>query len=123
VPDTLAKPGRNFVEQRIVDETVGVAAYPRPVADRRHAGRDPRRHVVRAERLVDDGIRPVRREGGRHGARQLPGLRGRCQPLIVTWRARDTVSSPAGASPVITEPAPMVAPAPISTGATSALLE
>ena len=38
---------------------------------------------------------------------------------MVDWRPRATVSSPAGASWVITEPAPMVASAPIFTGATS----
>src|SRR3546814_13870301 len=45
---------------------------------------------------------------------------GRCQPCTVTWRARATVSSPAGASLPITEPAPMVAPLPIVTGAPNA---
>ena len=48
---------------------------------------------------------------------------GRTQPSSVTWRARATVNSPAGASLLITEPAAIVAPSPIVTGATSALLE
>src|SRR3546814_5898279 len=48
---------------------------------------------------------------------------GRCQPCTVTWRARATVSSPAGASLPIPEPAPLVAPLPIVPGATSAALE
>ena len=47
---------------------------------------------------------------------------GRCQPAMVAWRARVTVSSPAGASLLMTEPAPMVAPSPMVTGATSTLL-
>ena len=41
----------------------------------------------------------------------------------LSWRARATVSSFSGASRVMTEPAPMVAPAPMLTGATRALLE
>src|SRR3546814_10994319 len=44
---------------------------------------------------------------------------GRCQPCTVTWRARATVSSPAGPSLPFTEPAPLVAPLPIGHGATS----
>ena len=40
-------------------------------------------------------------------------------PGIVTCFDRSSVSSPAGASFVIVEPAPIVAPAPTSTGATS----
>ena len=44
---------------------------------------------------------------------------GRCQPATVTCFERASVSSPAGAFFVIVEPAPIVAPAPISTGATS----
>ena len=51
------------------------------------------------------------------------GLRGRCQPGNVSWRPRATVSSPSGAFLVITEPAPMVASAPMVTGATSDALE
>jgi hypothetical protein len=42
---------------------------------------------------------------------------------MVAWRSRAMVSLSAGASFVITEPAPIVAFAPISTGATSELFE
>ena len=38
---------------------------------------------------------------------------------MVTWRDRARVSFSAGASLVMVEPAPMVAPSPIFTGATS----
>jgi len=46
-------------------------------------------------------------------------LTGRVQFSIVTWRGRDTVSLPAGASLVSVVPAPRVAPLPTVTGATS----
>jgi hypothetical protein len=48
---------------------------------------------------------------------------GRCQPSIVACLPRATVSSPAGALRVITDPAPIVAPSPTVTGATSAVLD
>jgi len=48
---------------------------------------------------------------------------GLCQPSTVTCRGRVRVSFCSGASRVMTEPAPMVAPSPMLTGATSALLE
>ena len=48
---------------------------------------------------------------------------GRFQPFTVRCSARVSVNSPAGASLAITEPAPMVAPAPIFTGATSTQFE
>src|SRR6187549_2884940 len=51
--------------------------------------------------------------------RHLGFFFGRRQPEIVTCFERSSVSSPAGVSFVIVEPAPMVAPAPTSTGATS----
>src|SRR6185436_14911451 len=44
---------------------------------------------------------------------------GRFQPSIVTCLARASVSLPSGASLVMVEPAPVLAPAPILTGATS----
>src|SRR5690606_24703323 len=44
---------------------------------------------------------------------------GRCQPGTVVCRPRSRVSSPGGASLVIVDPAPIVASAPTSTGATS----
>src|SRR3546814_6482117 len=71
----------------------------------------------------------VGRADARRGRKAVGGVAptyaffGRCQPSMVTWRARATVSSPAGASLPITEPAPMVAPLPIVTGATSDALE
>src|ERR1700685_2162477 len=51
------------------------------------------------------------------------GLAGRCQSSTVTWRARATVSLPAGTECVTVEPAAMVAPAPTVRGATRTLLE
>src|SRR5690606_13924777 len=48
---------------------------------------------------------------------------GRSQPSTTACRERATVSRPAGASRVTTEPAAMVASLPIVTGATSELLE
>ena len=50
-------------------------------------------------------------------------LCGRCHPSSVLCRARATVSFPAGASLVITDPAAMVAPSPPVTGATSDAFE
>ena len=54
---------------------------------------------------------------------RLAGFTGRRQVSIVSWRARATVSFPAGTECVTVEPAPMVAPAPTTMGATSTLLE
>src|SRR5690606_2262845 len=48
---------------------------------------------------------------------------GRCQPSISVWRARPTASVLSGTSEVMVEPAPVVAPSPIVTGATSEALE
>ncbi len=50
-------------------------------------------------------------------------LAGRFQPGNDTCFARDKVSEPAGASLVIVLPAPIVAPRPIVTGATSCVSE
>src|SRR5260221_6022273 len=48
-------------------------------------------------------------------------LTGRCQSWTVFCFARVSVSLPSGASSVMVEPAPMVAPAPMRTGATNML--
>src|SRR5699024_3730098 len=48
---------------------------------------------------------------------------GRIQLAMVNWRVRDRVNWLSGAGLVMVEPAPMVAPVPISTGATSCTSE
>ena len=55
--------------------------------------------------------------------RGLGGFTGRCQPATATCRGRASDSWPAGASRTMTLPAPMVAPSPTVTGATSTQLE
>jgi hypothetical protein len=50
-------------------------------------------------------------------------LVGRFQPDTVVWRPRSKVNWSGGASLEIVEPAPMTAPAPTSTGATSSTPE
>ena len=50
-------------------------------------------------------------------------LSGRFQPSIVTCFERSSVSRSSGVSLVIVEPAPIVAPAPTFTGATSIVPE
>src|ERR1019366_3074212 len=54
-------------------------------------------------------------------AASTAGLAGRFQSLTVVCLARVSVSLPSGASSVMVEPAPMVAPTPMRTGATSML--
>src|SRR5262245_40573956 len=48
---------------------------------------------------------------------------GVARPFFVTCRARPKATAPAGTSSVITLPAVTLAPRPMRTGATSALLE
>src|SRR3546814_10416503 len=118
---------------RISDWSSDVCSSDLGARDRRSPRRPHRPAQPRRRRAVRvDGAAAV---GAPHGrdwflgraiapmGRSYGFFFGRCQPSTVTWRARATVSSPAGASLPITEPAPMVAPLPIVTGATSDALE
>lgn len=66
---------------------------------------------------------PPRRVGGAGAPAADYFFCVRFHPSIVACRARATVSLPAGASRLTTEPAPIVAPSPTLTGATSAVFE
>jgi hypothetical protein len=92
------------------------AARPRPRPRRRRR----RRHVrarVPAPPSGGKGEGVGRSLSGGRRAQRLT-FTGRFQPRSVVCRARAIVSSPAGAAFAIVEPPPIVAPAPISTGAT-----
>src|SRR3954469_11900303 len=53
--------------------------------------------------------------------RSPPGLRRPAEPAMFVWGPRAMPSALAGTSSVITLPAPVYAPSPISTGATNAV--
>src|SRR5690606_20736318 len=97
----------------------GTRAGNRRGARRAHCGAEPRRR--RAVRVAGAGRLTARRCDSRRMAPYF--FVGRCQPSTTLCRERATVSLPAGAGLVTTEPAAMVASWPMVTGATSELLE
>ena len=72
------------------------------------------------DELIRDIIRNLSGSHGYGDSKGLPSARRAvAQPSFVNWRPRATASALAGTSLVMEEPAPMYAPSPIESGATS----
>src|SRR5690606_35128331 len=102
---------------------LGMVVRVQGAAREYRVGLVPAKHLAGAPLDADQGRGIGGPAGAQRPAAHFGFFSGRFQPSTMDWRAREMVRVSAGALRVITEPAPIVAPGPISTGATSAELE